>query len=110
MDCLICRDLARVFEAGLREYIEARSLACSQVSTNLLATKNVDMERAKYELEEHRLVCASAIRALAYLPKRNVSTSFIQLAASFRAGFRVQPYRSAVAVAGSFPDGNQEKT
>jgi len=63
MHCTICRELTRVFEAGLSECIEARSAACTQVSTNLLAMKNVDMERAKYELEEHRLVCVSAIRA-----------------------------------------------
>jgi hypothetical protein len=74
MSCSICRELARVFEAGLSEYNEARSAACSRVSSNLLAMKNVDMERAKYELEEHRLVCVSAIRALALLPERDMST------------------------------------
>jgi len=42
--------------------------------------KNVDMERARYELEEHRLVCVSAIRALALLPKLDVSTRLKQLA------------------------------
>jgi hypothetical protein len=57
MNCSICRNLTRVYEAGLCECIEARSSACSRVSSNLLAMKNVDMERAKYELEEHRLVC-----------------------------------------------------
>jgi hypothetical protein len=59
MSCSICIDLARVFEAELSEFIEARAAACSLVSSNLLAMKNVDMERAKYELEEHRLVCAT---------------------------------------------------
>ncbi|HEY1210197.1 MAG TPA: hypothetical protein VGE85_12565 [Terracidiphilus sp.] len=80
MNCTICRDLARVFEAGLSEYTEARSAACSRVSSNLLAMKNVDMERARYELEEHRLVCVSAIRALALLPKLDVPTRLKQLA------------------------------
>jgi hypothetical protein len=81
MNCLICRDLARAFEAGLSEYIEARSSACFQVSKRLAAKKNVDMERARYELEEHRLVCVSAVRVLALLPQRDVSPSLIQLAA-----------------------------
>jgi len=80
MNCSICRDLARVFDAGLCEYNEARSAACSRVSSNLLAMKNVDMERARYELEEHRLVCVSAIRALALLPKQGVSARLKQLA------------------------------
>jgi len=71
MSCPICGELERVFAAGLSECIEARSSVCSQVSLNLLAKKNVDMERAKYELEEHRLVCVSAIRALALLPERD---------------------------------------
>jgi hypothetical protein len=83
MDCPICRDLVRTFEAGLSEYNEARSSACYQVSKKLAATKNVDMERARYELEEHRLVCASAIRVLALIQERDASTALRQLAQSF---------------------------
>jgi hypothetical protein len=67
MDCPICRDLKRGYEAGLNEYIEARSSACYQVSKRLAARKKVDMERAKGDLEEHRFVCASTVRALARL-------------------------------------------
>jgi predicted PolB exonuclease-like 3'-5' exonuclease len=81
MDCPICRDLKRTYEVGLSEYIEARSSACFQVSKRLAARKNVDMERARYELEEHRFVCVSAISVLALLPERDVSTSLKQLAA-----------------------------
>ena len=62
MDCPICRDLERAYEAGLSEYIEARSSACFRVCTKLAAQKNVEMERARYELEEHRLLCVSAVR------------------------------------------------
>jgi len=47
----ICIDLARAFEAGLSEYLEARSSACYQVSKRFAAKKKVDMERAKYALE-----------------------------------------------------------
>ncbi len=55
--CRICKDLEEVSKSKLTEYIEARSAAYYQVSTELAAYKNVNMERARSELEEHRLVC-----------------------------------------------------
>ena len=60
MDCSICKDLERTFEFRRSQYVEARSAAYYQVSTELAAYKNVDMERAKSDLEEHQLVCVSA--------------------------------------------------
>lgn len=60
MDCLICKGLERAFESRRSQYLEARSAAYYQVSTELAAYKNVDMERAKSDLEEHQLVCVSA--------------------------------------------------
>jgi hypothetical protein len=60
MDCLICKDLERVVESRWSEYIEARFAAYYRVSTELAAYKNVDMERANSDLEEHQLVCSSA--------------------------------------------------
>ena len=75
MDCSICRDLARASEAALSEYTEARHTACYQVSKRLAAKMNVDMQRAKYELEEHRLICVSAVKALALLPERDLSSN-----------------------------------
>jgi hypothetical protein len=62
MDCLICKDLERALEFKNGEYIEARSAAYYRVSTELAAYKNVDMERAKSDLEEHQLVCVSAAK------------------------------------------------
>jgi hypothetical protein len=59
MDCSICKDLERTFESRRSQYVEARSAAYYRVSTELAAYKNVDMERAKSDLEEHQLVCAS---------------------------------------------------
>ena len=44
----------------LSEYAAACSAAYYQVSTELAASKNVEMERTKSELEEHRFVCAWA--------------------------------------------------
>jgi hypothetical protein len=81
MICPICRDLALAFEAGRSEYIEARSSACYRVSKSFAAKRNVDMERARYDLEEHRLVCVSAATVFAHLPKLDVATGLRQLAA-----------------------------
>lgn len=60
MDCLTCKNLERALESRCREYVEARSSAYYQVTTEFAAHKNVDKERAKSDLEEHQLVCASA--------------------------------------------------
>ncbi len=81
MECPICIDLARAFEAELSEYIEARSSACYQVSKRCAAKKQVDMERARYALEEHQCVCVSTVRVLALLSQGGVSTSLIRLEA-----------------------------
>src|ERR1035437_8887109 len=60
VDCLMCKDLERAFEYRRSKYIEARSAADYRVSPELAAYKNVDMERAKSDLQEHLLVCVSA--------------------------------------------------
>ncbi len=61
MGCSICQNLEQAYQAVLGEYIEARSSVRYRISTELAAQKNVDMERARYELEEHRRVCAYAV-------------------------------------------------
>jgi len=60
MGCLVCKDLERTLDFKRSKYYEARSAAYYRVSTELAASKNVDMERAKSDLEEHRLVCGFA--------------------------------------------------
>lgn len=90
MDCSICRDLARAFEAGLSKYIEARSSASFQVCKSFAAKRNVDMERARYELEEHWLVCVSAVRLVALLQEPEVTKSLRRLAALSRTGSVLQ--------------------
>jgi len=57
MECLVCKDLEQAFVYRRRQYIEARSAVFYQVSTELAARKNVDMERSKSDLEDHTLVC-----------------------------------------------------
>ena len=60
MVCVKCRELRHALELKCRGYIEARSTAYYRVSTKLAAHKNVDMERARNDLEEHQFVCMSA--------------------------------------------------
>ena len=62
MNCLKCVDLEQAFESRLSKYSEARSDAFYQVSTELAAQKQVDMERARNDLEEHQLICSLAPR------------------------------------------------
>lgn len=63
MDCVERMDLEQAVEFRLSEYSEARSSVFYQVSTELAASKKVDMERAKYDLEEHKLMCRSCAAA-----------------------------------------------
>jgi hypothetical protein len=63
MDCLECENLEEVFESRVSKYNEARSAAYYWVSTELAAKKNVDMERARNDLEEHKLICIPAAEA-----------------------------------------------
>ncbi len=64
MDCSECKSLEETLEASLSNYKEARSAAYYRVSTALAAKKNVDMERARNDLEEHQLVCAAKARRI----------------------------------------------
>jgi hypothetical protein len=57
MTCLNCRELERAYEAAHSEYLEARSSVWLGLSSSVAARKNVDMERTRYDLEEHRIVC-----------------------------------------------------
>jgi len=60
MGCLECKNLEEAFESRLSQYIDARSAAYYRVTTELAAQRNVDMEHARNNLEEHQLVCTSA--------------------------------------------------
>jgi len=52
--------------------IKALSAAYYRVSTQLAAHKNVDMERAKSALEQHRSVCVPAATGFAITSHRTV--------------------------------------
>ena len=59
MDCVICRDLEHTFERAQASYMAARSAAYYRVSADFAAKNEVDMERARTDVQEHRLVCPS---------------------------------------------------
>ena len=65
VDCLECAQLDRALELTLASYRAARSAAFYQVCTDIAAKREVDMERAKNDLQEHRLVCPFVMRAKA---------------------------------------------
>jgi len=48
---------------------------------DVAARKNVEMERARYEFEEHLRVCVCSLRAIALLPQQGVSPNLKQLVA-----------------------------
>ena len=60
MACATCADLERDFEFRRAEYIEALSEAYYRVSSELAASKNVELELAKSTLVEHQFVCGDA--------------------------------------------------
>jgi hypothetical protein len=57
ISCLQCNHLTQVFELRSAAYAEARTAHFYRVSTELAARKLVDMERARADVEEHRLIC-----------------------------------------------------
>jgi hypothetical protein len=59
MTCLVCRDLTRVLKSAHTEYRAACAASFYFVSTQLVARKQVDMERAKTALNEHQSFCES---------------------------------------------------
>jgi hypothetical protein len=65
----------------LSEYVEACSSASYRVSTKLAAQINVEMERARYELEEHQAVCFSTIRPTVLRPAREAPANLVSIAA-----------------------------
>jgi hypothetical protein len=56
-NCLECQNLSRVYESKLTKYLAARSAVLYRISTEFAAKQQVDMERAKNDMEEHQLTC-----------------------------------------------------
>ena len=60
--CRECENLDRVFESKLSEYLAARSAVLYRISTEFAARQQVDMERARNDMEEHMSTCVFATR------------------------------------------------
>lgn len=58
--CLECKNLKRVYEFKLTRYLAARSAVLYRISTEFAAKQQVDMERARNDMEEHLSVCSFA--------------------------------------------------
>jgi len=58
--CPVCKRLERTFEGWNSECIRARSSLYFSVNARLAAYDNVEMERARSELQMHRSVCVLA--------------------------------------------------
>ena len=96
MSCAICAYLERAYLAELNEYLVARSSAGYRVSTMRAAQKNVDLQRAKYELEEHRKVCLAAAGVPRLVPERDRTVSVRKLAGGHPGQSRVRSDRESV--------------
>jgi Protein of unknown function (DUF2934) len=70
MDCATCENLERAFESRRNKYIEAVSAPYYLVSSALAASRNVDMERAKDSLEDHRSICVGDAAKTASSPAK----------------------------------------
>ena len=68
MGCPVCKRLERTFEGWNSECIRARSSLYCSVSTRLAAYDNVEMERARSELQMHRSACVFAVTKAAGPP------------------------------------------
>lgn len=78
MNCAQCDDLIQVFEMRRAGYIKARAAPFYRVSTELAASKLVDMECSRNDLEEHFLICvhAAKVRPLEGLQVAQASLSY----------------------------------
>jgi|GraSoi2013_100cm_1033763.scaffolds.fasta_scaffold128983_1 hypothetical protein len=61
MNCSECKNLYRAFERARTRYVDALCSAFHKVSTEIAASRHVDMERSKNDLQEHQLACPWAI-------------------------------------------------
>jgi len=62
MRCSVCMDLERALENKRLECVKVLSGPYFDFSDRFIAYANVEMERARSDLERHRSLCVSAIR------------------------------------------------
>ena len=78
MHCQVCENLKLALKARTREYVEASSDAYSRATNRFAAYVNVEMERARTELQEHRMVCLYASNDSAFPPVADLRRRPIQ--------------------------------
>jgi hypothetical protein len=57
VNCSQCNDLSRMFALRRAGYVTARAAPFYRISTELAARMQVDMERARTSIQEHRSTC-----------------------------------------------------
>ena len=62
MDCPRCQNLEQALQIRRAEYSEALASVYYRVNRRLAAYKSVELERARNELEEHRLACGYEVK------------------------------------------------
>jgi hypothetical protein len=69
-NCLVCQNLNRVYESKRAKYLAARSAVLHRICNEFAARQQVDMERAKNDMEEHLWTCTftAKARCLALVP------------------------------------------
>jgi hypothetical protein len=72
MPCSTCRSLERTLEAWQSEFLEASCSAFHRFNSKFAAYINVELERAKSDLEDHRSMCVFASNEPAPMPVRSV--------------------------------------
>ena len=78
MQCSECRDLNRFFELATVRYQEARSSPFFLISTEIAASRHVNMLRALSDLLEHQQDCLEARALGVSLPRSFVHKSQTQ--------------------------------
>jgi hypothetical protein len=73
--CPVCKRLERTFEGWNSECLRARSSLYYSVTARFAAYDNVEMERARSELQMHRSVCVLAATKAAGLRLAHVAPS-----------------------------------
>ena len=73
MTCSLCRNLNQAFELRLSDFNGALSSAVPLMSDKLVASRHVELQRARYELEEHQRDCAFAAGEWALVPSMATS-------------------------------------
>jgi len=70
-NCLECENLNRVYGSKLAKYHAARCAVLYRINTEFAARQQVDMERAKNDMEEHLLTCPFATKAGCLMPQES---------------------------------------